>query len=86
MTDIFSGNAIAPTSPASGAFDITPHNDNELSFITRAVYVGTGGDLAVELIGGGTVTFRKLPDAALLPIRARKVLTSSTASAIIGLY
>ncbi|HTN61351.1 MAG TPA: hypothetical protein VL147_07300 [Devosia sp.] len=86
MQDLYETHVATATMPAAGAFEIVPDDDNDLLQATRGIYVGVGGDLVVELIWGGVVTFRHLPDATLLPIRARKVLASSTAGSIVGLY
>ena len=86
MSDHYQDMASGLTAPASGAYSITPSDSAALSIVPRALYVGTGGSLAVEMKWGGAVTFHNLPDGALIPIRAVKVLTTSTASAIVGLY
>jgi hypothetical protein len=57
-----------------------------LERVTRALYIGTGGTLAVEMEWGQTVTFRNVPDGALLPVRVRRVLPETTATSIVGLY
>jgi hypothetical protein len=86
MTDPYADLSASLTSPASGAFAIVPHDTNALPQTTRALYVGIGGDLTVEMQWGGVVTFANLPDAALLPLRINKVLTTSTAASIVGLF
>lgn len=86
MTDPYAGNASSLVSPAQGAFDVTPSDIADLPQLSRALYVGTGGTLTVEMAWGGTTTFRNLPNGALLPIRARKVLAATTAAFIVGLY
>jgi len=86
MSDPYAELSASLTSPASGAFAIVPHDTNSLPQTTRALYVGIGGDLTVEMHWGGVISFANLPDAALLPVRVNKVLAATTAASIVGLY
>lgn len=74
--------------PASRAAAITPDDDVDLSEPSRAVYIGSAGDLTVEMLAGGPpVTFAAAPAGLLLPIRVRKVMaTGTTASQIISIF
>jgi len=51
----------------------------------QAIYVGTGGDIALRLIGDSTtVTYVNVADGTFLPVLADKVLsTGTTASDIV---
>lgn len=78
-------------SPARSAYSITPTDDTPVgTFSPRALYVGTGGDLAVIMAGdegGSAVTFANVPGGAILPIKVYSVQsTGTTASDILGLY
>lgn len=74
-------------SPITHAVPVTPDDDDELEYVTRAIYVGDGGDLAVVLQDSGTVTFANVPTGTTLPIRVKKVLNTGTvATAIIALW
>lgn len=86
MPDSFSGRAGALNGPADSGFAITPNDVAEFSHPTRAIYVGNGGDVAVELLSGEELTFANAPQGSMLPIRVVKVLTETTASALLGLY
>ena len=86
MTDRYADHNSSLTSPAAGAFAVVPHDTDPVPNVTRAIYVGLGGALSVEMQWGGTVTFVNVPDGSLLPLRVRRVLTSSTAASLIGLY
>ena len=86
MADRYADLAASLISPASGALAAIPHDSNALPEVTRALYVGTGGDLSVEMHWGGVVTLANVPDGALLPLRVAKVLTATTATQIVGLY
>lgn len=83
----FSQNDAAVQSPASSAFTITPHDTNELTYVTRGLYVGGAGNVVVKLSDDSTtVTFTGVVAGSILPIRARLVMsTSTTATSILGL-
>lgn len=86
MADLFSSHSIDVAAPAAGAFVITPDDGVVFDQPTRAIYVGTGGRLALEMLWGGTVVFENLPAGVLLPVRAQRVLAQSSASSLVGLY
>jgi len=86
MADRYSQFTTSPVSPASGAFAVIPHDSEALPQTTRALYVGSGGDVAVEMHWGGMATFANVPDGTLLPVRVSKVLTATSAAQIVGLY
>ncbi len=70
---------------------ITPHDTNSLAQYQgkdiRAVYVGGGGNLNCINYDGTTVLFTAVPTGTVLPIRPRIIKsTSTTASALVGLY
>jgi len=74
-------------SPLTNAVAVTPHNTNELGYVTRAVYVGGTGDLKVTLQDSGTVTFVDVPAGSTLAIRAKVVFsTGTTATDIVALW
>ena len=90
MVDFFASNSEGLDSPADNYYAITPSDSADLPFRPRAIYVGTGGNLVLreQQGGGGTaVTFTNVPNGAVLPVRAwRVVATGTTASNIVGLY
>lgn len=72
--------------PATGAFAITPHDTNNLPFVTRGIYVGSEGNVRVQLLDGDPVTFTGAQVGSILPIQAVRVFaTGTTASNLIGL-
>lgn len=73
------------TAPAGGAFAITP--DDSGSIYATALYVGTGGDIKVDMENeDSAVTFAGVADGSILPIRVKRVYsTDTTASDIVGL-
>lgn len=73
--------------PADNAEAVTPHATNELTYATRAVYVGGAGNLVVAMWGGGAdVTFTGVLAGSVLPIRVKAVRATSTATSIVALY
>ena len=87
MADSFDGHIPGLASPASNAFSITPHDSNELSNVTRGLYVGVAGDVVVVTAGGDEVTLVALAAGVFHPIRAKQVkLTNTTATDIVGVY
>ena len=65
---------------------VTPNDSTDLT-VTSALYVGSGGDVKVDFVETGTVTFSNVADRSFLPIIVTKVYaTGTTASNIIGIY
>jgi hypothetical protein len=87
-----------PTNTFQGfnAVDVTPSDTNNILVGGTTIdglengvclYVGSGGDIKVTMIGGQVVTFVNVPNGSFLPIQVNKVWSSGTgASDIIGLY
>lgn len=75
------------TTPAGNALVITPA-DSDLASITRSIYVGGTGDLAVTMAGGGNIViFPSVPAGAILPIRASQIRsTATTATLIVAMW
>ncbi len=72
--------------PASNAFAITPHATEELTYVTRAIYIGGAGNVDVVTLGGQAVSFTAVPVGTILPIRVKRVINTSTATFMLGLY
>lgn len=85
--DPFASAADSPLAPAEHCFEIIPADNSDLEVATKAVYVGTGGDLTVRTVrGAAEVTFRNVPSGAILDIRLAAVRAAgTTASDIVGL-
>lgn len=85
--DKFANFPTTPISPARGGMPVIPNDAAELTQISRALYIGQGGDVNVTLADGDGVTFEAVPAGSLLPIRASAVLaTGTTASGILALW
>ncbi len=74
---------IDKTIPGTTAGAVTPSDSTVLT--SRAVWVGTGGDLSVRLSGAPstTVVFANVPDGSLLPISVTRVMAATTASDVV---
>ena len=85
--DNFGSSSDSLIAPANNAFEITPHDILELISVTKAIYIGTGGDVVVRpLEATSDVTFRNLQDGSILDVRTVAVRsTGTTASDIVGL-
>jgi hypothetical protein len=78
------GDCSAPDWPATRAAAVTPDDDADLPFIPREIYVGTGGDLVLNLVESGTnVTFKNVANGARLPYRAVRIREATTATDIV---
>ena len=87
MADQYSTIAPTLTSPALDAAAVIPNDTNDLPNISRALYVGGAGDIAVEMMSGASVTLRAVPGGALVPLRARRVLSAgTTATNIVAMW
>ena len=72
--------------PAQDPFAIVPHPTDDLPQASKAIYVGTGGTIVLRAVGGDSdVVFANVPSGAILPVRARAVRSTSTASDMVGL-
>lgn len=74
-------------SPATGAAAITPHDTNELTTVSRYIYVGGTGNLKLTTVTGETVTFESIPVGTVLRIAAKLVFsTGTTATKLVAMY
>ena len=86
MIDDFSSYETGLTAPASAAETITPNDTAELEFVTRALFVGQDGDVAVTMKSGDSVVLKNLQGGVVYPLRLTHVLaTGTTAADLVGL-
>jgi hypothetical protein len=75
----------AATAPAGYGVAVTP-SDSVVIPMTRALYVGVGGNVRVTDINDN-VTYANVPSGSILPVQVSKVFaTSTTATSIVALY
>jgi hypothetical protein len=76
--------------PAINFLAVTPSDSNPIiqsGDKARALYVGTGGDVALENASGDAVIFVGVPSGAFMPVYTARVLaTDTTASDIVALF
>lgn len=82
-----SASTRSASDPARGGSVVTPSNSTVIAG-TKALYVGTGGDVAVNFLDSGTsIVLKNVAQGSILPVRVTKVLsTGTTASNIVALY
>lgn len=86
QTDRFENFPPHQDMPAVDAFEIVPQDDAQLKEVTRALYIGVGGDITVTTARGSKVSFTGLPTGSILPIRASVVWSAGTTAAkVVGL-
>lgn len=79
------------------AQSVTPSNTTDLSLAggtfsnpqtTGALlFVGTGGNIQVTMVGGQTVVFNNIADGTFLPIQVKRVwATNTTATDIVAIF
>lgn len=68
--DTFANNADSPSSPARNCFAVIPDDSTELESVTKAIYVGAGGDVALRAVESDSdVIFRNVPAGSILDVR-----------------
>lgn len=87
LHDPYENSAASVTAPAETCFAIEPSDTDELQVGTKAIFVGTGGDVTLRLIADEEdVVFRNLASGSVLDVRVRAVRASgTTATDIVGL-
>ena len=78
---------ILTTAPSERPYAITPSDTVELNPVPKAIYVGTGGNIALQGVNSTTsVIFKNVANGQIIDVRALKVLaTGTTATDIIGM-
>lgn len=74
------GNASA-SDPPYHAVAVTPSDSTDLVHATTSVYIGTGGNMQVTMLGGETVTYVGLLSGTRYGMRVTRIwstLTSAT--------
>ena len=87
MADKFENIRPALESPGEGLLTVTPDDGADLTQVSRALYIGGAGDLAVQMKDGSSGTFVGVYSGQLLPVRAARVLaTGTTATNIVAIF
>lgn len=80
MPDMFEDRSSGLESPGYDASPVVPSDSTDLTITSRAIYVGTSGDLRVTTASGSVVTFANAPEG-MLPMRVSRVHASGTTAA-----
>ncbi|MBD3679159.1 MAG: hypothetical protein HUJ27_12275 [Rhodobacteraceae bacterium] len=83
MTNPFQNRAMTLNGPASDLAPITPNDGADLPTIAVALYIETGGDIALVTVRGQSRSV-KVADFAILPVGTRRVLATGTTA--IGIH
>ena len=84
MTDTFTNND-NQINPGSRQFAITPDDDNDLPFVTRALYCRADGDVVVRDEAGTDLPYTMV-QGDYLPFRAVRILSTGTTATVYGWY
>lgn len=77
---------VFPSDPARDASTVTPSDTTVLGGV-RGLFVGGAGNINLETEAGTTLVFTGVAAGSILPVRVKRVLsTSTTASNIVALY
>lgn len=77
--DTFANYTDSVSAPALAPYAVTPSDSIALPIVPRGIYVGTGGDVTLRGVGAVTdVTYRNLPDASYIAVRAAFVRATGT--------
>ncbi len=72
--------------PAGHAEAVTPHDSTNFAREMEGLYIGVGGNVVVVLPSDTAITFVGVPAGAILPVRCKRVnSTSTTATNIVAL-
>lgn len=79
MAKDFAGFAGGLTAPPSDAAEvILAEGDVPLEHCCRGIYIGTGGDLCVEMASGSIVTWRNLAGGMTHSMRVKRIFQIGT--------
>lgn len=87
ITDQFETFSSGLTGPVTGGFDVTPDDGADLPSLPRALMVTGGGDVAMVLKDGSSLTLPSLSAGVIYPVRPMRIMaTGTTATGLKGLY
>lgn len=81
--DNFSPEQPSVNGPYPNAVAITTSDTTDLTNVTRAIYVGGAGAVAIIDMNGNTTTFSAVPVGTVLPVRATRVKTTNTTATLL---
>ena len=78
MSGLFSKFTSGLSSPGKHAAVVIPNDSTDLATFARALFIGTGGAIKVDTVGGETITM--VVTTGLLPLRVKRVYATGTAA------
>jgi len=78
MGNPFSGRAVPIGGPATDIVPVTPDDATDLPHAALALFVETGGALAIDTVSGDATRIVTVGDQTLLPVGARRVRATGT--------
>lgn len=79
MTDNFASETDTLASSARRPYAVSPDDSTPLALVPKGIYVGTGGDVTLRGVDAtADVTYRNLPDASYIAVRASHVRATGT--------
>jgi hypothetical protein len=86
LPDPFQSFADTPSGPSAAPFAIVPSDAAPLPVTPKGIYVGTGGHVTLRGVNAtADVTYRNLPDASYIAVRALYVRAAgTTATDLVG--
>jgi hypothetical protein len=69
--------------PAEHAEAVTPSDSTDLAVVSRALWVGGAGDVAVIMASGAAATFANVAAGTHLPVRVSRVKSTGTTGTLI---
>ena len=88
MTDKFERYDTVLDSPGKSAFNVTPNNSANLTYVSRGIYIGTTGNINCIFVGDSANTLlANLPTGGFYSFRIAKIwATGTTADNIVAIY
>jgi hypothetical protein len=91
MSDAYASVFSNVSDPGERAKAVAPSDTVDLADTPKALYVGTGGDIAMigdnEPAGAAALVWRNVPAGAIVPFRPRRILlTGTTAADMLAIY
>ena len=79
MADRYNVGSSGLTGSATRSASVSPNDSTDLTNVTRALWVGGAGNVAVMLLDdSAAVTFVGVAAGTLLPLRVRRVMSTNT--------
>lgn len=82
----FTGQSPNLEAPIGDGVSVTPNDTDEMTYVSRCLYIGVSGNVKVVTVNNATLTFKNVP-VGFFPVRVRQVFeTGTTASEILSLW